>query len=222
MSEVKLKVDYSLYLVTDRKMLREGDLGQSIELAIQGGVTLVQLREKSVSTREFLELAIRIKEITSRERIPLIINDRLDIALAVDADGLHIGQDDLPMLKARELFPNKLIGVSVSTLAEALLAQQQGADYLGVGAVFSTSTKTDATEVSLEQLEMIKKLVTIPVVAIGGINETNLIQVLATGIDGVSVVSAILAKENILMAAKHLQELIRSISIFARGNNSLC
>lgn len=205
---IKVKVDYSLYLVTDRKILGERDLVQSIELAIQGGVTLVQLREKSVSTREFLELAIRVKEITSRYRIPLIINDRLDIALAVDADGLHVGQDDLPMLKARELFPNKIIGVSASTLAEALLAQQQGADYLGVGAVFSTSTKTDAVEVSLEQLEIIKKSVTIPVVAIGGINETNLKQVLATGIDGVSVVSAILAKEDILMAAKQLQELI--------------
>ena len=208
MSEVK--VDYSLYLVTDRKMLRVRDLGQSIELAIQGGVTLVQLREKSVSTREFLQLALRVKEITSHYRIPLIINDRLDIALAVDADGLHVGQDDLPMLKARELLGSrKIIGVSASTLAEALLAQQQGADYLGVGAVFSTSTKTDASEVSLKQLEIIKKSVTIPVVAIGGINETNLKQVLATGIDGVSVVSAILAKEDILMAAKQLQELIR-------------
>jgi len=206
MSDVKL--DYSLYLVTDRKMLRERDLGQSIELAIQGGVTLVQLREKSVSTREFLELAIKVKEITARYQIPLIINDRLDIALAVDADGLHVGQNDLPMLKARELFPDKIIGVSASTLAEALLAQQQGADYLGVGAVFSTSTKTDATEVSLEQLELIKKSVTIPVVAIGGINKMNLKQVLAAGVDGVSVVSAILAKEDILLAAKQLRELI--------------
>ena len=211
MSEVKaVKVDYSLYLVTDRKMLRGGDLGQSIELAIQGGVTLVQLREKSVSTREFLELAQRVKEITAFYQIPLIINDRLDIALAIDADGLHIGQDDLPVLKARELLgKRKIIGVSASTLAEALLAQQQGADYLGVGAVFSTSTKTDASKVSLQQLEIIKKSVTIPVVAIGGINETNLKQVLATGIDGVSVVSAILAKKDILEAAKQLRELIR-------------
>lgn len=211
MSEVKaVKVDYSLYLVTDRKMLRGRDLGQSIELAIQGGVTLVQLREKSVSTREFFELAIRIKEITAHYQIPLIINDRLDIALAIDADGLHIGQDDLPMLKARELLgKRKIIGVSASTLAEALLAQQQGADYLGVGAVFSTSTKTDAPEVSLQQLEIIKKSVTIPVVAIGGINETNLKQVLATGIDGVSVVSAILAKEDILEATRLLQKIIR-------------
>jgi len=205
----KVKIDYSLYLVTDRKLLGDRDLAQSIELAIQGGVSLVQLREKSVSTKEFLELAVRVKEITSKYEIPLIINDRLDIALAVDAEGLHVGQDDLPMLKARELLgPNKIIGVSASTLAEALLAQQQGADYLGVGAVYSTSTKTDASEVSLKQLELIKKSVSIPVVAIGGINLTNVQQVMATGINGVSVVSAILAQENIFMAAKQLQELL--------------
>lgn len=205
----KIKVDYSLYLVTDRKALGGRDLAQSVEQAIQGGVTLVQLREKSVSTREFLELASRVKEITTRYHIPLIINDRLDIALAIDADGLHIGQDDLPLNKARELFSHKLIGVSASTLEEALLAQQQGADYVGVGAVFSTPTKTDAAEVSLDQLELIKKSITLPVVAIGGINETNLYQVMAKGIDGVAVVSAILAKENILETAKHFQALLK-------------
>jgi len=206
MSEIK--VNYSLYLVTDRELLGGRDLEDSIELAIRGGVTLVQLREKSISTLKFLQLAIRVKEITSRHHIPLIINDRLDIALAVDADGLHVGQDDLPMLKARELFPNKIIGVSASTLEEAFLAQQQGADYIGVGAIFSTSTKTDAPDVSLEQLKLIKKSVTIPVVAIGGINRTNLQQVMATGIDGVSIVSAILAEKNIQMAAKQLKELM--------------
>lgn len=206
----KVKADYSLYLVTDRKFLEDRDFAQSIEQAIKGGVTLVQIREKSLSTKEFLQLSVEVREITSRYRIPLIINDRLDIALAVDADGLHVGQDDLPMLKARELLgPNKIIGVSVSTLTEALLAQQQGADYLGVGAVFITSTKTDAPEVSLRQLELIKKSVTIPVVAIGGINMTNLQRVMASGIDGVSVVSAILAQKDILMASKQLKELIR-------------
>lgn len=209
----KIKVDYSLYLVTDRKLLRGRDLVQSIEQAIKGGVSLVQLREKSVSSREFLELAIRVKEITARYKVPLIINDRLDIALAVDADGLHVGQDDLPMLKARELFgPDKIIGVSARSLPEALLAQQQGADYLGVGAVFKTSTKTDAKEVSLEQLEHIKESVSIPVVAIGGISLENVKQVITTGIDGVSVVSAILAKDNILLAAKQLREVIGTIS----------
>lgn len=208
----KVKIDYSLYLVTDRTCLGDRDLAQSIESAIQGGVTLVQLREKSVSTREFLKLAEIVKEITTRYGISLIINDRLDIALAVDADGLHVGQDDLPMLKARELLgPNKIIGVSASTLAEALLAQQQGADYLGVGAIFSTSTKTDAKEVSLKQLELIKKSVSIPVVGIGGINVSNAKQVMATGIDGVSVVSAILAQENILMAAEQLRIVTKNL-----------
>lgn len=203
------KVDYSLYLVTDRHILGKRELGLSIELAIQGGVTLVQLREKSVSTREFLQLAVRVKEITSHYGIPLLINDRLDIALAVDADGLHVGQDDLPLLNARELLgPRKIIGVSVSNLAEARLAQQQGADYLGVGAVFSTSTKTDAPEVSLEQLAIIKQEVSIPVVAIGGINEANLKQVLAAGVDGVAVVSAILADQDIRSAAKKLRKQI--------------
>ena len=202
------KMDYSLYLVTDRELLGKRDLVDSIEQAIQGGVTLVQLREKSVSTLEFLQLALRVKEITSRYHIPLIINDRLDIALAVDAEGLHVGQDDLPMLKARALFPNKIIGVSASTLAEAILAQEQGADYLGVGAIFSTTTKTDAPEVSLEQLKLINKSVTIPVVAIGGIKKENLEQVMATGIDGVSVVSAILAEKNILEATKQLKQLM--------------
>lgn len=205
----RVKIDYSLYLVTDRKLLGERDLAQSIELAIQGGVSLVQLREKSISTKEFLNLALRVKEITSKYEIPLIINDRLDIALAVDAEGLHVGQDDLPMLKARELLgPDKIIGVSARTLEEALLAEKQGADYLGVGAVFRTSTKSDAKEVSLEQLEYIKKSVSIPVVAIGGINYGNIQQVKATGIDGISVVSAILVQDNIFMAAKQLKEII--------------
>jgi len=205
----KVKIDYSLYLVTDRKLLGERDLAPSIELAIQGGVSLVQLREKSISTKEFLSLALRVKEITSKYEIPLIINDRLDIALAVDAEGLHVGQDDLPMLKARELLgPDKIIGVSARTLEEALLAEKQGADYLGVGAVFRTSTKSDAKEVSLEQLEYIKKSVSIPVVAIGGINYGNIQQVKATGIDGISVVSAILVQEDIFMAAKQLKAII--------------
>ena len=205
----KVKVDCSLYLVTDRECLEDRDLVQSIEQAIQGGVTMVQLREKSVSTREFLQLAIGVKEITSRYRIPLIINDRLDIALAVDADGLHVGQDDLPLLKARELLgPNKIIGVSASTLTEALLAQFQDADYLGVGAIFSTTTKTDAPKVSLELLELIKKSVSIPVVAIGGINPTNLQQAIAAGVDGVSVVSAILAQKDCRIAAKQLKDIM--------------
>lgn len=205
----KVKADYSLYLVTDRVQLGKRDLPHCVELAIQGGVTIVQLREKSVSTREFLEIAYRVKEITSRYEIPLIINDRLDIALAIDAEGLHIGQDDLPLSKAKELFPNKIIGVSASNLAEALSAAEQGADYLGVGAMYCTSTKSDAKMVSLQELELIKKSVTIPVVAIGGINKQNVQQVMDTQIDGVAIVSAILAQDDILQAAHDFDKLLK-------------
>lgn len=198
-------IDYRLYLVTDREILGGRDLPHCIEQAILGGVTLVQLREKSISTREFLELALKVKEVTTRYGVPLIINDRLDIALAIDAEGLHIGQDDLPMPIARRLLgPNKIIGVSASTLEEALLAQEQGADYLGVGAMFATPTKTDAKLVTLEQLTEIKESVLLPIVAIGGIHEGNVQQVMSSGIDGVSVVSAILAQDDIKSAAHQL------------------
>lgn len=198
-------LDYSLYLVTDRDCLVNRDLYQSIEQALLGGVTLVQLREKAVSSREFLDIALRVKEITTRYRIPLIINDRLDIALAIDADGLHIGQDDLPLPLARKLFgENKIIGVSAHTLDEALSAERQGADYLGVGAIYPTPTKPDALTVSLKQLAEIKKSIAIPVVAIGGINAENASDIMTTGIDGVSIVSAILGKQDIQKAARDL------------------
>lgn len=200
-----IKINYTLYLVTDRGCLASRDLCASIEEAILGGVTLVQLREKNVSSREFLEIATNIKAITSRYEVPLIINDRLDIAQAVDAEGLHIGQDDLPLPIARKIWgPNKIIGVSAHTLEEALLAQEQGADYLGVGAIYPTPTKADAQHVTLDQLAQIKKSVSIPIVGIGGINETNAREVMATGIDGVSVVSAILGKQDIREAAGKL------------------
>jgi thiamine-phosphate pyrophosphorylase len=209
----KLQIDYSLYLVTDRDLLDGKDFFESIEQAIKGGVSLVQLREKALSSKEFLQLAIKLKEITSRHHIPLIINDRLDIALAVDADGLHIGQEDLPLLTARKfLGQDKIIGVSATTLAEALLAEKQGADYLGVGAIFATPTKTDAKLVTLEELKLIKSSVNIPVVAIGGIKEANTQTVMPTGIDGVSVVSAVLAKDDPKEAAIALKKLINKYS----------
>jgi len=205
----KAEIDYRLYLVTDRETLKGRDLCQSIEQAIVGGVTLVQLREKSVSTREFLKLALAVKEITTRHEIPLIINDRLDIALAIDADGLHIGQDDLPMPMARKLFgPDKIIGVSAGTLEESLLAEKQGADYLGVGAMVATPTKPEAKIVTFDELKQIKKSVHIPVVAIGGIHEWNAPEAITSGIDGISVVSAILAQDNIQGAAHQLRKII--------------
>lgn len=186
--------DYSLYLVTDRELLMGKSLEATIEEAIQGGVTIVQLREKNVSTREFYDIAVRIKNLLTSYHVPLIINDRLDIALAVDAEGLHIGQDDLPATLARSILgPNKILGVSASTLEEALKAQDDGADYLGVGAIFPTNTKTDASTVTMETLTQICQSMAIPVVAIGGINMGNIHQLCGTGIAGVAVVSAIIS-----------------------------
>jgi thiamine-phosphate pyrophosphorylase len=197
--------DYSLYLVTDRDVLGERQLVNAIEAAINGGVTLLQLREKNLSTLAFYEEAIKVKSLTDKFNIPLIINDRLDIALACNADGLHIGQDDMPLGIARNFLGHeKIIGVSVSCVEEALLAEKNGADYIGVGAIFPTLTKNDTEKVTLHTLKEIKKAVKIPVVAIGGISEHNLAQVLETGIDGISVVSAILGKDDIKTAAEKL------------------
>ena len=200
------KIDYKLYLVTDRDVLKGRDLGKAVEDSILGGATIVQLREKNVTSREFYAIAQKIKAITDKYNVPLIINDRLDIALAVGAFGVHIGQSDMPCIIAREVLgKDKIIGVSVHTLEEALEAEKDGADYLGCGAVFSTSTKKDATNVSYDQLKEIKARVKIPVVAIGGINEKNLAQLKDTNIDGVAIVSAILGKENIKEATENLK-----------------
>ncbi|PRR82356.1 thiamine phosphate synthase [Clostridium vincentii] len=202
-------IDYKLYLVTDRDVLKGRNLGKAVEDSILGGATIVQLREKDVTSREFYEIAQSIKAITDKHNVPLIINDRLDIAFAVDASGIHIGQSDMPCNIAREVLgKDKLIGVSVHTLEEALDAEKDGADYLGCGAMFSTSTKKDATDVSYDQLKEIKAKVKIPVVAIGGINERNLVQLEGTNIDGVAIISAILGKENIKEATKKLKSKI--------------
>lgn len=197
--------DYTLYLVTDRDVLRGRDLIKCIEESILGGVTLVQLREKNVTSREFYEIAIKVKEVTSKYNVPLIINDRLDIALAIDADGLHIGQKDLPASVARKILgKDKILGVSAATLKEAIKAEKDGADYLGVGAVFSTSTKKDTRDVSYETLSSITASVNIPVVAIGGINENNVTKLKGSNIDGIAVVSCILGKEDVKGAAEKM------------------
>jgi thiamine-phosphate pyrophosphorylase len=205
----KARIDYRLYVITDRPTIADRDLCTCVEAAIDGGATIIQLREKSLSSREFYEIAKKIKAVTRKRRIPFIINDRLDIALAVDADGLHLGQDDLPLAVARKLLASdKIIGVSASTVPEALLAQKQGADYLGVGAMFTTPTKHDANYISLVELQQIKEAVTIPVVAIGGITQANAASVLATGIAGVAVVSAVLGREDIRQAAAEFGTII--------------
>lgn len=204
-------VDYSLYLVTDRDCLGGKDFVATVEQALRGGATVVQVREKNLSTLEFFQVTSRIKSVTDKYGVPLIVNDRADIALAVDAAGLHIGQEDLPLAVARRLLgPDKIIGVSASTLEEALLAQEQGADYLGVGAVFPTNTKDDADSVSLAALKSIKEQVRIPVVAIGGINRSNVQPVMETGIAGVAVVSAVIAAQDPYEAACDMLRLIRA------------
>jgi len=202
---MKYKVNYELYLVTDQNSLKGRNLISVLEDAISGGVTIVQLREKNVTSLEFYEIASKVRLLTLQYNIPLIINDRLDIALAVDADGVHVGQNDLPVKAARKLLgKHKLLGVSAATLEEALKAQEDGADYIGVGALFPTNTKADTRRVTLEQITQIKKVVDIPVVGIGGINENNMAAVRVTGIDGAAVASAILAADSVKDAAERL------------------
>jgi thiamine-phosphate pyrophosphorylase len=213
-----LKWDYSLYLVTDRSYIGVRDLIVCVREAIEGGVSLVQLREKIAPSREFYEMAEKLKSLTSRYNVPLIINDRLDIALAIDADGLHLGQEDLPIAVARKhIGQDKIIGISVSNVAEAIQAEKEGADYLGVGAMYATGTKIDAKLVSLAVLEKIKKAVSIPVVAIGGIKKENAVRTMETGIDGISVVSAILAAQDIEQAARELKKSYQKQTNYTKG-----
>ena len=200
------KIDYSLYLVTDRNILKNRDLKDEVENAIKGGVTLVQLREKECGGKDFLKYAVEVKEITDKYDIPLIINDRVDIALAIDAAGVHVGQNDIPAKVVRELIgKNKVLGISASNLEEAKKAVEDGADYLGVGAIYSTSTKKDAKNVKLNMLKEIRDNIKIPIVAIGGIDKNNAKEVIECNIDGIAVVSAILSENNIELAAKNLK-----------------
>ena len=201
----KKNVNYSLYLVTDRKLMSTNTLEEAVTQALEGGCTVVQLREKNCSSREFFETAIKIKEICHSFNVPIIINDRVDIALAADCDGVHVGQKDLPANFVRKIIgENKIVGVSASTLEKAIEAEKNGADYIGCGAVFSTSTKTDTNSVTIQQIKEIKKNINIPVVAIGGIKQENIHLLNNTGIDGVAVVSAVIAQKDIKSAAKEM------------------
>jgi thiamine-phosphate pyrophosphorylase len=203
-----MHVNYTLYLVTDRGMLNGADLFQAVGEAIRGGVTLLQLREKDVSSSDFYSIAVEMKKLAKSYQVPLIINDRLDIALAVDADGLHVGQEDLPLAVARKLLgPGKILGYSVSNLIEAEYGEKHGADYLGAGPVYHTGSKETAIEpIGTDRLKKIKEIVNIPVVAIGGIGMSNIGDVRETGVDGISVISAILAKQEAAAAARDLKK----------------
>lgn len=205
-------IDYSVYLVTDRDLLKGRKLTEVIEEAILGGTSIVQLREKCASSLEFYEIAKEIKKITDKYNVPLIINDRIDIALAIDASGVHLGQSDIPCSIARKILPKgKIIGVSAHNLKEAEKALKDGADYLGCGAVFNTSTKKDVTTLSYEGLKEITSNINIPVIAIGGINENNITILKGSGINGVAVVSSIIGKENVKDASEKLKELVKKL-----------
>lgn len=203
-----MKQDYTLYLVTDRALMSAATLTEAVEQAILGGCTMVQLREKELSSLEFYKQAMEIKQITDQYHVPLIINDRIDIAMVVKADGVHIGQSDIPAAVARKLIgADMLIGVSAASVTEALQAEKDGADYLGVGAMFPTGTKTDADLVSMEELQKIRQAVKLPIVAIGGINKENASLFHSAGIDGLAIVSAIIAQPDIRKAATEIKEL---------------
>ena len=210
---MKTEMDYTLYLVTEQNLLFAANkIETCVEEAIKGGCTLVQLREKTASSKEFYETALRVREITLRLNVPLIINDRLDIALAVDADGVHIGQDDLPLDKARRILGNeKIIGVSAANLKEALAASNMGADYLGVGAMFTTPIKPDAKLVTIDELKLIRAKVSIPIVVIGGISKENVPLFSGTGIDGIAVVTAIVSQNNPAEAARELKSIFNEM-----------
>ena len=203
-------IDLSLYLVTDNSENEEKFL-KTIEEAILGGVSVVQIREKTADTLEFYNLALKVKEITTKYDIPLIVNDRVDIALAIDADGVHVGQSDMPCDITRELIgEEKILGVSAATIEEAKKAEMDGADYIGTGAVFPTTTKDDAESVTKKELIDIVNSINIPVVAIGGINLENADELKNTGIAGLSVVSAIMSADNPKKASEELLKIFNS------------
>lgn len=196
-----------LYAVTDRTWLGEETLYEQVEKALQGGATFIQLREKELDEEHFLQEAIEIQALCRRYKVPFVVNDNVQIALDMNADGVHVGQSDMEAGNVRELLgPDKIIGVSAQTVEQALLAQERGADYLGVGAVFPTTSKDDAAEVSKETLKAICEAVDIPVVAIGGINQTNVVELQGSGIAGVAVISAIFAQKDIRSATAKLKE----------------
>lgn len=204
-------MDFSVYLVTDKTLARGRTTYEIVEAAVRGGVSCVQLREKTCSTREFVEEALAVRDLLARHKIPLIINDRVDVALAIKADGVHLGQKDLSCRMARELLPDKMIiGISAESLNDAIAAEKDGADYIGVSPIYATPTKTDTEQpLGLEGLREIKAAVYTPLVGIGGLNAENAEKVIRNGADGVAVVSAIVSADDPASATRRLCEVVR-------------
>ena len=204
--------DLMLYAVTDRSWLGGETLRSQVERALKGGATFIQLREKELDEGDFLEEAKEIQKLCREYHVPFVINDNVEIAAAVGADGVHVGQSDMEAGDVRRrLGPDKIIGVSAQTAEQALRAQEHGADYLGVGAVFPTGSKADATEVSRETLEEICRAVDIPVIAIGGIGRENVMELKGSGICGIAVISAIFAQKDIEAAAAELKKRVEEM-----------
>lgn len=205
-------LDLTLYLVTDSTNLSEEAFLERIEAACKGGVTLVQLREKNKTTRDYIELAHKVKEITDRYHLPLLIDDRLDVAQAIDADGVHVGAEDMPVGLARKILgPDKIIGATAKTVEAASKAEADGADYLGVGAIYPTTTKVKTVLTKVETLQDICEHVSIPVGAIGGLNKENCDILQGTSIDGICVVSAIMKQDDCETAARELKQKVNAL-----------
>jgi len=208
------KLDTSLYFITDSTGFTEEEFLRRIEAALQGGVTLLQLREKDKTTREYLELAQKVHALTRKYNVPLIIDDRLDIAMAIDAEGVHLGQSDMPIDLARKLFgPDKIIGATAKTVPQALEAWEQGADYLGVGAIYPTTTKVKTILTSTDTLRDICAAVAIPVNAIGGLNRDNIDILAGIPIAGICVVSAIMKAADPKKAAAELRARAKELGL---------
>eukprot|EP00741_Cyanophora_paradoxa_P008620 tig00001355_g8344.t1 len=208
----KPPLDLRVYLVTDRKLSGAKPIAEVVRAAIQGGVTIVQYRDKDVSTRVMCDTAAELLAVCREHGVPFLINDRIDVALAVGADGVHVGQDDMPLdLVRRILPPHMVVGCSTKTITQARLAQEMGADYLGVGAVFGTTSKADTSVVGVERIGEIASRIVIPVVGIGGISAKNAADVVLAGAKGVAVISAVInvpAQLDPYEAAKHLRSVV--------------
>lgn len=202
------KLDTSLYFITDSTGFTEEEFLRRVEQALEGGVTLVQIREKDKTTRQYISLAQKVHEITQRYNVPLLVDDRVDVALAINAEGVHLGQTDMPVATARRILgPDKIIGATAKTVDQALEAYHAGADYLGTGAIYPTTTKVITVLTPVETLAQICRTVPIPVNAISGLNKDNVHVLKGTGIAGICVVSAIMKADNPQLAARQLKNM---------------
>jgi thiamine-phosphate pyrophosphorylase len=206
-----MRFDLSLYVIADRAIGHDRPLEDIVAAAIRGGATMIQYREKTLPVRQMVEVGRRLKAITEPAGVTFIVDDRVDVALAIDADGVHVGPDDLAVADARRLLgPDKIVGASAGTVAEAVRAEADGADYIGVGSIFATTSKPDAGEaIGVEVLSQVRSAVRIPIVAIGGITHANAAEAIHSGAHGVAVIFAVVGADDVREAARRLAEIVR-------------